>query len=100
MDMKIRKAIADIKRTRELRKNIEVSDQQQTDRVLVLKKAPPPRKLGLIESGVRHIRCICCVRIKPIASAEDLGEDWICEDCVFERCGWDRHAWTKPKAPA
>jgi len=62
----------------------ELPDEECQDRTLVLGKEPRPRKLMLIAAGVKEIRCICCVRIRPIAGAEELGEGWICEDCLSD----------------
>ena len=64
--------------------SIELPDQTQSDRRLVLVKEPLPRKVQLISAGVKEIRCVCCVKIKPIAGAEDLGEGWICEECLSD----------------
>jgi hypothetical protein len=60
----------------------EPSDQEYTDRVLVLRKEPIPRKVRLMDAGAKEIRCVCCVRIRPIAGAEEFGDGWICEDCL------------------
>jgi hypothetical protein len=60
----------------------EPYDHTYSDRCLVLVKEPLPRKAQLIHAGVKHIRCISCGRIRPIAGAEELGDGWICEDCV------------------
>jgi hypothetical protein len=70
----------------------EPPDQDSEDRTLVLRKEPLPRKVQLMAAGVKEIRCICCVRIRPIAGAEELGEGWICESCLSEateerKCG-------------
>lgn len=67
-------------------------DEECQDRTLVLGKEPRPRKAMLIAAGVKEIRCIYCVRIRPIAGAEELGEGWVCEDCLSEeteerKCG-------------
>ena len=61
---------------------IEELDQECEDRTVVLRKEPLARKVQLMAAGVKEIRCICCVRIRPIAEAEELGEGWICEDCL------------------
>ena len=62
----------------------ELTDQECEDRTLVLGKEPPSRKVQLMAAGVKEIRCICCVRIRPIAVAEEFGEGWICEDCLSD----------------
>jgi hypothetical protein len=64
--------------------DIELPDQKPVDRVLVLTREPPSRKTQLMHAGVEEIRCIYCVRIRPIAGAEELGDGWICEDCLCE----------------
>ena len=70
-------------------------DEVCLDRTLVLRREPLPRKVHLMAAGVKEIRCISCSRIKPIAGAEELGEGWICEDCLSDaaevgRCGGQR----------
>ncbi len=70
----------------------EPPDQGYQDRTVVLRKEPLPRRVQLMAAGVKQIRCICCVRIRPIAGADELGEGWICEDCLSEaaeerKCG-------------
>ena len=70
----------------------DLPDEECQDRTLVLGKVPRPRKVMLIAAGVKEIRCICCARIRPIAGAEELGEGWICGDCLSEakqerKCG-------------
>ena len=60
----------------------ELPEEERRDRTLVLGKEPLPRKVMLMAVGIKEIRCMCCVRIKPIASAEELGQGWICEDCL------------------
>ena len=60
----------------------EMPDEGCQDRTLVLGKEPLSRKVMLVAAGVKEIRCICCVRIRPIAGAEELGEGWICGDCL------------------
>ena len=62
----------------------EASAQQYTDRVVVLKKEPLPRKAMLMNAGVKDVRCVWCLRIKPIATAEELGDGWICEACLSD----------------
>ena len=61
-----------------------LSDQECLDRTLVLRREPLPRKAQLMSAGVKEIRCVCCVRIRPIAEAEECGEGWICEDCLSD----------------
>jgi hypothetical protein len=63
--------------------DMEPPDEKQADRV-ILKKEPLPRKTMLLEAGVKEVRCIWCIRIKPLATAEELGDGWICEDCLSE----------------
>ena len=63
---------------------IEVPDEGSLDRTLVLRREPVPRKTHLMAAGVKDIRCICCGQIRPIAGAGDLGEGWICEDCLSD----------------
>jgi hypothetical protein len=63
---------------------LEDIEPVESDRVLVLKKEPLPRKLQLIDAGAKEIRCLCCVRIRPIAEAEELGDGWICGECAAE----------------
>jgi hypothetical protein len=62
----------------------EVLDSEFEDRTLILRREPLPRKAKLIASGVEEIRCLYCTRVKPIAGAEELGEGWICEDCLSD----------------
>jgi hypothetical protein len=59
-------------------------DHECLDRTLVLRREPLPRKVQLMAAGVREIRCTCCVRVRPIAEAEEFGEGWICENCLSE----------------
>ncbi len=71
---------------------MEPPDPELQDRTLVLRKEPLPRKVQLMAAGVKEIRCIGCLRIRPIAGAEELAEGWVCEDCLPEateerRCG-------------
>jgi hypothetical protein len=70
----------------------EPPDQVYQDRTLVLRKEPLPRKKYLIAAGVKEIRCICCVRVKPLQSSEELGEGWICKDCLPDSTVEQRHA--------
>lgn len=62
----------------------EPLDQDWQDRTLVLRKEPPPRKMQLMAAGVKEIRCVACIRIRPIAGAEEFGDGWICEDCLSD----------------
>jgi hypothetical protein len=62
----------------------EQLDQEYEDRTLALRKEPLSRKVHLMNSGVKEIRCVCCMRVRPIAGAEELGEGWVCEDCLSE----------------
>jgi hypothetical protein len=64
--------------------DIDFTDQQFGDRVLVLQREPVPRKTMLVHAGAQEIRCIWCKRIKPLASAEEIGDGWICEDCLSD----------------
>jgi hypothetical protein len=75
----------------------ELDEEEYLDRTLVLRREPLPRKVHLIAAGVKEIRCIACGQIKPIAGAEELGEGWICEDCLnssaeFGKVGGQRGA--------
>jgi hypothetical protein len=70
----------------------EQPGQEYENRTLVLRKEPLPRKASLMASGVKEIRCLCCIRIKPIEGAEELGEGWICNDCLPEASTKRRHA--------
>ena len=70
----------------------EPEPPDEEDRTLVLGKAPRPRKVMLLAAGVKEIRCIRCAQIRPIAGAEELGERWICGDCLSDateerKCG-------------
>lgn len=62
----------------------EAYDQEFQERTLVLRREPLPRKVHLMASGVQQIRCISCMQVKPIAGAEELGEGWVCGDCIAE----------------
>jgi len=66
-------------------------DEELRDRTLVLKKEPLPRKVQLLAAGVKEIRCISCLRVRPIAVAEELGEGWICEDCLSDATGEQKY---------
>jgi hypothetical protein len=67
----------------------DAADAEYQDRTLVLAKEPLPRKVQLMAAGVKEIRCIRCNRVKPIAGAEELGEGWICEDCLSDAADGD-----------
>ena len=62
--------------------DMELSETGNQERTLILKATPPSRRLQLIASGAREIRCSCCRQIKPLAGAEDSDEGWVCKDCV------------------
>jgi hypothetical protein len=62
----------------------ELPEQQYGDRILVLQREPLSRKTMLLHAGVQDIRCIWCIRVKALATAEELGDGWICEDCLSE----------------
>ena len=62
--------------------DIELFDNEDSERTLVLKAPPRPRRLQLIAQGAKEIRCTRCDKIKPLAHAEESEEGWICEDCV------------------
>lgn len=55
---------------------------KREERTLVLKAVPRSRKVQLMAQGAKEIRCGLCGRIRPIAGAEELGDLWICEDCL------------------
>ncbi len=57
---------------------------ESTDRVVVLEKEPLSRKTMLIEAGAKEVRCTWCIRVKPLATAEEVGDGWLCEDCLSE----------------
>ncbi len=62
----------------------ELSDGGYREKTLVLKAAPPSRRLQLIAHGAKEIRCIRCDKIRSLARAEESEEGWICEGCVSE----------------
>ena len=64
--------------------DMELLEDGDHERTLILKAAPPSRRVQLIAHGAREIRCICCYEIRPLAGAEESEEGWICEDCVRE----------------
>jgi hypothetical protein len=73
----------------------EPEDTERLDGILILKKEPLSRKTKLIEAGVKEVRCVWCLRIKPIATAEEIGDGWLCEGCLSDlettrRCGGQR----------
>ena len=65
--------------------DIELSDEGCQERTLILKAAPPSRRLQLIAHGAKEIRCTHCNQIKSLAGAEEADEGWICEDCVPDK---------------
>jgi len=69
----------------------------ETDRVVVLRKGPPPRKEQLMHAGVKEIRCSCCVRVQPIAEAEEFGEGWICGECLSDPADTARYGGLRGK---
>jgi hypothetical protein len=64
--------------------DLEPQDQSHFDRRLVLVKEPLPRKVQLMDAGVKEIRCVACGKVRPIAGAEELGDGWICEHCLSD----------------
>ena len=58
--------------------------EEYADRVVALKKEPLSRKIMLMEAGAKEVRCIWCIRVKPLATAEEVGDGWICEDCLSD----------------
>ena len=64
--------------------DIELLDSKYQERTLVLKAAPPSKRVQLMAHGAIEIRCTRCNRIKPLAGAEECEEGWICEDCAQE----------------
>jgi hypothetical protein len=69
----------------------EAAGPEWQDRTLVLAKEPLPRKVQLMAAGVKEIRCVCCNRIRPIAGAEELGEGWMCGDCLSDAADGRRY---------
>jgi hypothetical protein len=69
---------------KEQERELEDIEPVESDRVVVLKKEPLSRKVMLMNAGVKEVRCVCCVQIKPIAEAEDLGDGWVCGECLSE----------------
>jgi hypothetical protein len=64
--------------------DIELSEDGDKERTLILKAAPRSRRVQLIAQGAKEIRCICCFEVRPLARAEESEEGWICEDCIRE----------------
>jgi hypothetical protein len=60
----------------------EMWEGKREERTLVLKAVPRSRKVQLMAQGAKEIRCGFCGRIRPIAGAEELGDQWVCEDCL------------------
>jgi hypothetical protein len=60
----------------------ELLDRARQERTLILKADPASRKVQFMAHGVKEIRCSRCSQIRPIASAEQSEEGWICEDCL------------------
>jgi hypothetical protein len=64
--------------------DIEPPESGDQGRILILKTAPRSRKVQLIAQGTKEIRCIGCEQIRPLASATESEEGWICDDCAPE----------------
>jgi hypothetical protein len=64
--------------------DMELSDGEHQERTLLLKAEPAWRKVHLMARGAKEIRCGRCGQIRPIASAQQSEEGWICEDCLLE----------------
>ncbi|HVN95771.1 MAG TPA: hypothetical protein VMT62_05045 [Syntrophorhabdaceae bacterium] len=64
--------------------DMEWPDDNTEERTLILKAAPPSRRAQLMAHGAMEIRCAHCDEIRPLASAEECDEGWLCEDCVRE----------------
>jgi LSD1 subclass zinc finger protein len=62
--------------------DIDLSEETGSERILILKAAPRPRRIQLIAQGAREIRCSLCRQIRPLAGAEETDEGWVCEFCV------------------
>ena len=62
--------------------DMELSDGERQERVLILDAKPTWRKVHLMGRGAKEIRCDCCGQIRPIAGAEQSEEGWVCEDCL------------------
>ncbi len=82
--MKKGKKSAEIQRHDEELDELEIPVRRCEEAKLILKREPPPRKEQLMAYGVKEIRCVSCIRIKPIAGAEEAAEGWICGDCLSE----------------
>ncbi len=77
-----RKNVSQAVRDDEMLDDLESWEGRREDRTLVLKAVPRSRKVQLMAQGAKEIRCGCCGHIRPIAGAEEVGELWICEDCL------------------
>lgn len=64
--------------------DIELLEEENQERILILKAAPRSRRIQLMAQGAKEIRCIRCRQIKPLAGAEESEEGWFCEDCIPE----------------
>ncbi len=64
--------------------DLELPERPDNEPKLILKREPPDRKEQLMAHGVREIRCACCVQIRPIESAVEFSDGWICKECVSE----------------
>ncbi len=64
--------------------DIELSEDEGEERILILKAVPRSRRLQLMAQGAREIRCFYCNQIKPLSGAEESEEGWYCEDCATE----------------
>jgi hypothetical protein len=62
--------------------DIEMLQDEDHERALILKAVPRSRRVQLIAQGAREMRCICCNQIRPLAGAEECEEGWVCEYCV------------------
>lgn len=61
---------------------LEEEFESEGDRTLVLKAAPPSRRVQLLAHGATDVRCSWCQEVRPLESAQDSEEGWICEDCA------------------
>lgn len=64
--------------------DIELLEDDNQVRTLILKAEPRSRRLQLMAQGAKEIRCFYCNQIKPLAGAEECEEGWYCEDCASE----------------
>ena len=67
--------------------DLELLDEElviEQDRTLILKAAPPSRRVQLLAHGATDIRCSWCQDIKPLESAEEFEIGWICEECAHD----------------